>query len=165
MFSFYFSVFYREKMLPTSFIHQSKANISAADEDLHVFIIDHTDIKKSLQMLTYQLHRRDRSNREFWLIDIAALGSLDTAELMLNSLQLDLDDDILLFHFSSDDMATIWEIYKLRPEMELIVKELATWTRNKGIEMKSLDKWKRRGNLMVASSLSITLVPFHGVLF
>ena len=136
-------------MVPTSFIHQSKANVSVADEDLQVFIIDNIDTKKSIQMLMYQIHRRSRSNKEFWLIDLGALGSLDNAELMLSSLRLDLDDDILAFLFTKDDMAYLWEIYKLSPEKYLMVKELGTWKRDKGFDLTSLDKWKRRGNLMV----------------
>ena len=93
--------------------------------------------------------RRERFNREFWLIDIGAIGSIENAEFMLNSLFLDLDDDVFVVYFSNDNMADLWEIYKLRPTMDLMVKPLGTWTIEKGFEITEKGKWKRRGNLMV----------------
>ena len=120
-----------------------------AEEDMHIFIIDSKNLKKSIQFFEHKLRKRTRISKEFWFVDISALGSIDNAELMLNNLPLDIDDDIFLFMFSKNDMAKIWEVYKLVPEKDLVVRELGMWTRQIGLDMTTLEKWQRRGDLKV----------------
>ena len=121
----------------------------AEDLDMHIFIIDSNNLKKSIKFFEHKLRKRTRISKEFWFVDISGLGSIDNAELMLNNLPLDIDDDIFLYMFSNNDMAKIWEVYKLVPEKDLVVKELGMWTRQIGLDMTTLEKWQRRGDLQV----------------
>ena len=127
----------------------SSKNGVLKEEDMHIFIIDSNNLKKSIQFFEHKLKKRTRISKEFWFVDISALGSIDNAELMLNNLPLDIDDDIFLYMFSNNDMAKIWEVYKLVPEKDLVVRELGMWTRQIGLDMTTLEKWQRRGDLKV----------------
>ena len=127
----------------------SSKNGVLKEEDMHIFIIDSNNLKKSIQFFEHKLRKRTRISKEFWFVDISALGSIDDAELMLNNLPLDIDDDIFLYMFSNNDMAKIWEVYKLVPEKDLVVRELGMWTRQIGLDMTTLEKWQRRGDLKV----------------
>ena len=77
------------------------------------------------------------------------IGSIENAETMLSILPLDMDDDIFLYIFPNNDMAEIWEIYKLVPEKDLVVRKLGKWNRMVGLDMTTLEKWQRRGDLTV----------------
>ena len=72
-----------------------------AEEDMHIFIIDPNNLKYSIKLLEYKMRMRRRTNKEYWLVDISALESIDNAELMLTILPLDIDDDVFLFMFSN----------------------------------------------------------------
>ena len=109
-------------------------------------------------MFEHKMRKRLRTNKEFWLIDISTLENIDNAELMLNSLQLDIDDDIFLYMFVNEDLANIWEIYKLVPQQDLIVRQLGIWTRQMGMDMTTLEKWQRRGDLTVTLTNRIHLI-------
>lgn len=127
-----------------------------ADEDLHIFIIDAKNLKNSIKLLESIMKSRTRVNREHWLIDIGALGSIENGELMLQSLQMDIDDDIYLYMFENPEKAHIWEIYKRDPTQEMIVFKMGTWSMQKGLNMSHLEKWHRRGNLNVKHKICIT---------
>ena len=111
--------------------------------------MDSVNLKQGIKSLENHMKTRLRTNEEFWLIDISALESIENAKMMLNNLYLDIDDDIFLFMFKDNDSAYLWEIYKLVPEQNLIARELGKWTSEKGMDMASLEKWKRRGDLTV----------------
>ena len=68
---------------------------------------------------------------------------------MLNSLPLDIDDDIFLFMIMKNDTARIWEIYKLLPGKDLIVRDIGEWTKDFGLNLTTKEKWQRRSNLLV----------------
>ena len=74
---------------------------------------------------------------------------------MLDTLTLDVDDDIFLFMFIENDFARIWEMYKLAPEKDLIVKDFGSWTREIGLKLTNLEKWQRRGDLSVSILISL----------
>ena len=137
----------------SSFLFQNNYNSSnngaLAKEDLHISIMDSNNLKQSIKLLAQQMSERLRTNEEFWLIDISALQSIENARQMLNNLHLDIDDDIFLFMFKDNDLAYVWEIYKLVPRQNLIIRELGEWTHEIGMDMTSLGKWKRRGDLSV----------------
>ena len=42
------------------------------DEDLHVFIVDHDDVKQSIKTFANLYSLRTRKSREFWLVDISS---------------------------------------------------------------------------------------------
>ena len=99
------------------------------------------------------MKERTRRDKEFWFIDISALQDIDNASSMLNvldTLPLDVDDDIFLFMFIENDSARIWEMYKLASEKDLIVKDFGSWTEEIGLKLTNLEKWHRRGDLSVS---------------
>ena len=99
------------------------------------------------------MKERTRKAKEFWFIDISALQNIDNASSMLNmldTLPLDVDDDIFLFMSIDNDSARIWEMYKLAPGNNLIVKDFGTWTGEIGLKLTNLEKWQRRGDLSVS---------------
>ena len=105
------------------------------------------------------MKERTRKDKEFWFIDISALQNIDNASSMMNmldTLPLDVDDDIFLFMFIDNDFARIWEMYKLAPEKDLNVKDFGNWTGEIGLKLTNLEKWQRRGDL----SVSIFFIKF-----
>lgn len=136
---------YRRKMVPIMVVDQSSHNkTSLRDEDLHIFIMDKaTDVEN----LNNHLKMRQRFNREFWLVDIGPMGDIDNAKTKLATLHLDFDDDVYLYLFDKDQ-AKIWEIYKIDPKQEPIIREIGQWKSQVGLDIYNTDKWLRRGNLM-----------------
>ena len=47
-----------------------------AEEDMHIFIIDPNNLKYSIKLLEYKMRMRRRTNKEYWLVDISALGTI-----------------------------------------------------------------------------------------
>ena len=96
------------------------------------------------------MKERTRRDKEIWFIDISAFQKIANASSMLDTLSLDIDDDMFLFMFIENDSATIWEMYKLAPEKDLIIKDFGSWTREIGLKLTNLKKWQRRGDLSVS---------------
>ena len=101
------------------------------------------------------MKERTRRDKEYWFIDISAFQNVANASSMLNTLPLDIDDDLFLFIFIENDFARIWEMYKLAPEKDLIVKDFGSWTREIGLKLTNLEKWQRRGDLSVSILISL----------
>ncbi len=116
-------------------------------EDLHYFIIGDSQSFEHLKLIT---ESRTRGDQESWLIDVTPLDSVNDALDLWSSMKLDLDDDFYLVMFQNQSYGKIWEAYKVSPDQDLITNELGLWQLKEGIQMTtSLDKWQRRGNLMV----------------
>ena len=96
------------------------------------------------------MKERTWREKEFWLIDISAFQNIDNASLMLNTLPLDVDEDIFLYMFIENDTASIWEMYKLAPEKDVIIRDFGSWTKEIGLKLTKLEKWQRRGDLYVS---------------
>ena len=141
-------------------VSNSTKNRYVAKEDLHIFIVDSNNLQHSIKYLDNKMKERTRKDKEFWFIDISALQNIDNASSMLNmldTLPLDVDDDIFLFMFIENDSARIWEMYKLAPEKDLIIKEFGGWTREIGLKLTNLEKWQRRGDLSVSILISLNI--------
>ena len=104
------------------------------------------------------MKERTRRDKEYWFIDISAFQNVANASSMLNTLPLDIDDDLFLFIFIENDFARIWEIYKLAPEKDIIIKDFGSWTQETGLKSTNLGKWQRRKDL----SVSILTLPGPG---
>ena len=94
-----------------------------AKEDIHIYILDSDNVTESITCLENKIKERTRRDKEFWFVDISALQNVANASSMLSTLTLDVDDDMFLFMFIEKDFARIWEMYKLAPEKELIIKD------------------------------------------
>ena len=103
------------------------------------------------------MKERTRRDKEVWFIDISAFQKIEIASSMLDKLSLDIDDDMFLFMFIENDSARIWEMYKLAPEKDLIIKEFGGWTREIGLKLTNLEKWQRRGDLSVSILISLKM--------
>ena len=114
-------------------------------------------MKQSLTCLENKLKERTRIDKEVWFIDISAFQKIENASSMLDKLSLDIDDDMFLFMFIENDSARIWEMYKLAPEKDLIIKEFGGWTREIGLKLTNLEKWQRRGDLSVSILISLKI--------
>ena len=119
-------------------------------EDMHIYMIDLKHLKQSIEILEQKIKKRTRLDKEFWFIDISDLKTMKNAKLMLDDLPLDIDDDIYAFKFTNNSFIDIWEIYKLVPESDLIVKKYGTWKREIGLLSTPLSKWQRRKDLTVS---------------
>jgi hypothetical protein len=124
-----------------------------AKEDIHIYILDLGNVIESITCLENKMKERTRRDKEFWFVDISALQNIANASLMLSTLTLDFDDDIFLFMFIEKDFARIWEMYKLAPEKDLIIKEFGKWTRETGLKLLNMEKSHRRGDLLVSISI------------
>ena len=89
-----------------------------------------------------------RRDKDFWFIDISAFQTIGNTSSMLNTLSLDVDDDVFLFMFTENDSA---RIYKLSPEKDLIIKDFGNWARDIGLKLTNLEKWHRRSDLAVST--------------
>ena len=119
-------------------------------EDIHIYMIDSKNLMQSIEILEQKIKKRTRLDKEFWFIDISDLKTMKNAKLMLDNLPLDIDDDIYAFKFANNSFIDIWEIYKLVPENDLIVKKYGTWKREIGLFSTPLSKWQRRKDLTVS---------------
>ena len=119
-------------------------------EDIHIYMVDSNNIRQSIEILEQKIKKRTRLDKEFWFIDISDLKTMKNAKLILDDLPLDIDDDIYAFKFTNNSFIDIWEIYKLMPESDLIVKKYGTWKREIGLLSTPLSKWQRRKDLTVS---------------
>ena len=155
-----FSIYHFSEFQTYSFLIQTVSNSttngrSLHQQDLHIYILDSYNMKQSLTCLESKMKESTRRGKEFWLIDISAFQSIDNASSMLNTLSLDVDDDIFLYMFIENDTASIWEMYKLAPEKDVIIKNFGSWTKEIGLRFTRLEKWQRRGDLYVSILLLI----------
>ena len=112
-------------------------------------MIDSSRVNQSIEILENKMKRRTRKDKEVWFIDISSLETISNAQSKLNSLPLDIDDDIFLFIFIDGESAKIWETYRLAPETDIIIRDFGGWTREMGLTLTILEKWQRRGDLSV----------------
>ena len=124
-----------------------------AKEDIHIYILDSDNVIESITCLENKIKERTRRDKEFWFVDISALQNVANSSSLLSTLTLDVDDDFFLFMFIEKDFARIWEMYKLAPEKELIVKDFGKWTREIGLKLPNMEKSHRRGDLSVSISI------------
>ena len=76
----------------------------------------------SIEYVKIAFEKRTRTDHESWLLDISNYESTEDAIADLNNLKIDIDDDIFVCKEISDTEIHFWEIYKISPELDLIVK-------------------------------------------
>lgn len=86
--------------------YQSKTfeNQTFLPEELHVFLVDESDVAESIDKFNKMFSLRTRKSKEFWLIDVSIWTDklqkdqlLDKIVLDFKVLPLDFDDDLYLF--------------------------------------------------------------------
>lgn len=124
------------------------------DEALKVFILnDNTEkeMNDSLKIFIDLFSIRQRSDREFWLLDLTQLAFRH--ERILNSLKdlkLDLDDDLYLYMFNHEANALeIFEYYEIHSTVDRQFLAYGSWTSENGLLVTDVEKWNRRRNLQV----------------
>lgn len=79
-------------------------NQTFRQEELHIFILDQENFRKSLEKFVALYSMRSWTRKEYWLLDIAYLTKnvfkeklFDQIRSALKNLPLDLDDDLFLY--------------------------------------------------------------------
>ena len=135
-----------------------KANIKAwHDKDLHVFNPDEANLNKSMDHFFELYAMRNRTNREFWLLDITLFQSVENAcERFLKYMpNLDLDDDFFVFANNKSDffMINVWEYFEIDPSIPRQLLHYGTWSQMQRMVFSGRSKWIRRRNLQVMNDL------------
>ena len=118
------------------------------DEDLSVFLME-KDQNQSLDLLKNIFDRRLKSDREIWLIDASTFESVKNAQENINTLNLDIDDDVYVC-FKLNGTFSIFEAYKRRDGYPIIMNLLGFWSLEHGLKLNDMGKWERRRDLTVS---------------
>ena len=119
------------------------------DEDLSVFLME-KDQNQSLNLLRNIFDRRLKSDREIWLIDASTFQSVKNAKKNLNSLNLDIDDDVYICFKLKNGTFSIFQAYKRRDGYPIIMNSLGFWSLKHGLKLNDMGKWERRRDLTVS---------------
>ena len=106
-----------------------------------------------MKQFTKLFNLREKTSREFWLLDISSLLNDHRFENVideLKDLKLDLDDDLYLYNFDKD-LQTIQfhEFYEIHATVPRQLLSYGTWNENNGLLIPIDDKWLRRKDLKV----------------
>ena len=92
-----FHLFSDSRSIPIVYIllpnlNENFTQIIRKDQDLHVFILDGQ--RSNVEQFKKVFGLRNRSDKEYWLLDISAINN---PEERLQDLFMDLDDDLIWF--------------------------------------------------------------------
>ena len=146
-----------------NFIPEVNKNMSLAKnpQDLIVFVPDESEIDDNIDKFIGWFNQRERTNKEFWLFDITALGTIQLAKERLKNLKLDLDDDLYWFANSIGGIE-INEVYRIHEDHDISVKQHSFWSNAKGLTIPISGKWKRRQNMegVKLKVMSLVALPY-----
>ena len=148
--------------MPVSFLFIPKIgqnmSLSKDPQDLIVFVPDEFEIDDHIEKFIGWFNQRKRANREFWLLDITSLGTIELARERLKNLKLDLDDDLYWFVHSREGI-DVYEAYRIHEDYDISVKRYGFWSiDNNGLTIPMQGKWLRRQNMEKAKLKVMTLV-------
>ena len=139
--------------MPTSFTfikEGQNVNTSMNSQDLIVFVPDESDTEGCIKKLIQWFNQRKRTDKQYWLIDITYLSTInEKTNEILNDLKLDLDDDLFMFAYSSTGIE-LYEAYKIHENFDATVKPYGFWSFNNGLTSPMYGKWIRRKNMQGA---------------
>ena len=111
-------------------------------------------LKDSLNRFTKLFSMRQKTDREFWLVDITAIMNSNGMQGILDALKdlkLDLDDDLYLYSFENDyPMMKIFEFYEIHFQVPKQILPFGSWSEVEGLKLPDEGKWVRRRNLQVS---------------
>ena len=132
-------------------------SIPLLDEDLHVFIPNDSELELSLDIFFHIYSLRKRWIHEYWLLDVSNISSIDKISEYLPKLQLDMDDNLFLYRYSSINIdkqfieVSIWEFYEIHSSLRRKLNFYGNWNNNDGLNVSREIKWSRRKNLEVSN--------------
>ena len=149
-----------EKQSPVAYVYPSLIeNVTQSnsnDKELKVFILNDESkdrIKDSLKQFTKLFNLREKTSREFWLLDVSSLlndHGFENVIDKLKDLKLDLDDDLYLYNFDKDlQMIRVHEFYEIHATVPRQLLSYGTWNESNGLLIPTSDKWLRRKDLKV----------------
>ena len=152
-------IFFRNPTINIVFVLQETfiniTSLSIHNEDLHVFILDDFNLDHSIDHFVHLYSLRQQSNHEFWLLDVSNFKNKSKIIEYLQTLQLDLDDNLFLYNASSTknlNEISIWEFYEIHALHPRKLKWYGNWNSINGIDVTKEEKWSRRKNFEVCMS-------------
>ena len=142
--------------MPVSYIDAMKGNTSVklSPQDLVVFVPEN---ENGLSQFVKWFNLRQRTSKEYWLLDISYWSSIQDARNIMQNLNLDLDDDLYWFQ-TSNEIVQVYEVYRIHQDFSIKIKPYETWANGSYLISPMLEKWVRRSNLEGAQFNVITLV-------
>ena len=152
-------IFFRNPTINIVFVLQETfiniTSLSIHNEDLHVFILDDFNLDHSIDHFVHLYSLRQQSNHEFWLLDVSNFKNKSKIIEYLQTLQLDLDDNLFLYNASSienlNEIVSIWEFYEIHSSLPRKLNFYGNWNNNDGLNVSREIKWSRRKNLEVSN--------------
>ena len=150
-----------EKNFPIAYVFprlvENYGRYNTQDKELKVFIMNddnEDELKASLKRFIELFSMRQKTDREFWLVDITALMNSNGMQGVLDALKdlkLDLDDDLYLYGFEKDQpMIKLYEFYEIHSQIPKQILPFGSWSEVEGLKLPGEGKWVRRRNLQVS---------------
>ena len=119
---------------------------------------------KSIYYIKDMIGNRQRSDKEFYLVDIGNRNRTQT-EQDFYDLEVDLDDEVYFYSYKNQSGTNItgmaeslnkelqiYEVYTIMDGMPIIILEFANWTEQTRLQLSDVEKCKRRRDLKVSKS-------------
>ena len=140
--------------MPTSFTFIEEIgpniNMSKNPRDLIVFVPDESDIDSHIEKFIEGFSQRERTNTEYWLLDITSLSKIKAeTKDSLDNLKLDFDDDLFWFAYSNKGIE-LYEAYRIHEDFGITVKPYGSWSIDNGLTLPMHNKWIRRKDMQGA---------------
>ena len=125
-------------------------NMSKNPRDLMVFVPDESDIDSHIENFIERFDQRERTNQEYWLLDITSLSRIKAeTKDRLDNLKLDFDDDLFWFAYTKKGIE-IYEAYRIHEDFGITVKPYGSWSIENGLTLPKENKWIRRKDMQGA---------------
>ena len=124
--------------------------MSKNPRDLIVFVSDESHIDSHIEKFIELFAQRERTNKEYWLLDITSLSALKAeTKDRLDNLKLDFDDDLFWFEYSNKGIE-LYEAYRIHEDFDITVKPYGSWSIDTGLTLPMYNKWIRRKDMQGA---------------
>ncbi len=134
----------------------------ARSKDLCIFI---PDDQAEVEFFKGKMAKRQLNDSEVWLFDVSSWKDIESLTASLQSVQLDLDDDIFLYNVTEDRNGFnvgLHEAYKVQAAGSLIIQPLGGWGTGYRGPTGRHEMWIRRRDLrgMSFRARAITSPPY-----